>query len=468
MGQVDPCRKHGLQHRTFGPVKLLWSSGVAVIASAALLFSCTSLAVKLLGTEVPTFEVVLVPGLICFIATSAAVKSHGMSVRSKSWRIAGLTILRGLLGAASITCFYLAIGLLPLQDAVTLFFCNPVLAALLELIVTGESQGWACATATACTVAGVVLVAQPPCIFIHHHGGSAEPHGQGQSQKYSQAAFLGSHTSVAGVALAALAALSNASAFVVIRLMKRSQSTLVLTWWYHGVVVLVSSIPLSLNYPAPPVLPSLRGCVLLLVVGITQFLGQLLLNRGFHLESATRGSAINVLQVLFSLIWDAAVLGDKPSIVSIAGSSLVVAGVVFMALTGSPPQLGERHGHPRHHHQHADSDMDEERPEDPNVAKPLIGTRPLPDGVGYSSLAPPQLALADVDAEAGVTGAWEVRQNLDVDGILDRSRSDSWANGSGDGEEGAITRAERHLQRAPAIYTAHTTYTCTLASESQI
>ncbi|GIL62133.1 hypothetical protein Vafri_16406 [Volvox africanus] len=115
MGQVDPCPKHGPQHRTFRPVRLLWGSGVAVIASAAFFFSCTSLAVKLLGTEVPTFEVVLVPGLICFIATSAAVKFHGMSVRGKSWRIAGLTILRGLLGAASITCFYLAIGLLPLQ-----------------------------------------------------------------------------------------------------------------------------------------------------------------------------------------------------------------------------------------------------------------------------------------------------------------------------------------------------------------
>ncbi|GIL81496.1 hypothetical protein Vretimale_1003 [Volvox reticuliferus] len=322
------------------------------------------------------------------------------------------------------------------NDAVTLFFCNPVMAALLEFVVTGESQGWACATATACTVAGVVLVAQPPCIFIHHHGGSADPHSQGQSQKYVQGAISVSHTSAAGVALAALAAFSNASAFVVIRMIKQSQSTLVLTWWYHGVVVMVSFVPLSLSYPAPPVLPSLRGCVLLLVVGVTQFLGQLLLNRGFRLESATRGSAINVLQVLFSLIWDAAVLGDRPGIVSIAGSSLVVAGVLFMALTGSPPQVGERLGHPQHHHPHADSDTDEERPEEPYMAQPLIGTHPWPDGVVNASVTPSPLALADVDAEAGATRAWAGRRNLDLHGTLDRCSSDSWASASGDGEGG--------------------------------
>ncbi|GIL62130.1 hypothetical protein Vafri_16406 [Volvox africanus] len=137
-----------------------------------------------------------------------------------------------------------------------------------------------------------------------------------------------------------------------------------------------------------------------------------------------------------------------------------------MSLTGSPPRVGERHGHPRHHHPHADSDTDEERPEDPSVAQPLIGTRPWPDGVGNSSLAPSLLALADVDAEAGVTGAWEGRRSLDLDGTFARSRSDSWASGCGDGEAGADTGADRHLQGESGTYTTHTTYMSTLASES--
>ena len=66
----------------------------------------------------------------------------------------------------------------PPTDAVTLFFCSPVLAALLELAVTGESHGWAGAAATTCTVCGVVLVSQPECLF--RRGGHSMEVGMGR------------------------------------------------------------------------------------------------------------------------------------------------------------------------------------------------------------------------------------------------------------------------------------------------
>ena len=78
----------------------------------------------------------------------------------------------------------------------TLFLCSPVVAALLELAVTGESHGWAGAAATACTVAGVVLVAQPDCFFSHGRNHDAPSGGSG--------------TSAAGVVLATSAAVANA------------------------------------------------------------------------------------------------------------------------------------------------------------------------------------------------------------------------------------------------------------------
>ncbi|KXZ46716.1 hypothetical protein GPECTOR_41g680 [Gonium pectorale] len=276
--------------------------------------------------------------------------------------------------------FYLAIEILPLQDAVTLFFCSPVLATLFELIVTGESPGWAGAAATCCTVAGVALVAQPHWLFHlpgpHHHqfhpaspaglfdtaggsgmasaglevgtdrGGGAWLYRRlldaagatagaavGDGTGGSDGDVGGSGISVLGAIMATTAAATNAAAFVVVRLLRRSQTTLVMTWWYHAVVVVFAAVPLALRYPAPAVLPSRRGAALLGLVCCAQFTGQLLLNRGFQLESATRGSAINVLQVLFSFVWDIAVLGDTPGLLSIGGSALVAAGVVCVALT---------------------------------------------------------------------------------------------------------------------------------------
>lgn len=66
---------------------------------------------------------------------------------------------------------------------------------------------------------------------------------------------------------------------------------------YHLIVLGVTLVPLLIRYPSPPVVPSSKGMVMLAAVAAAQFLGQLMLNRGFQLMSATRGSAINVLQV---------------------------------------------------------------------------------------------------------------------------------------------------------------------------
>ena len=92
-----------------------------------------------------------------------------------------------------------------------------------------------------------------------------------------------------GVALATAAAISNAAAFVVIRVLTRQAppvpSALALTWWYHLMVAGTALVPLMLRYPSPPVAPGWQECVLLLIISAAQFAGQILLNRGFQLVS---------------------------------------------------------------------------------------------------------------------------------------------------------------------------------------
>lgn len=45
------------------------------------------------------------------------------------------TLLRGVFGAMSLTCYYASVEMLPIKVAVTLFFCNPAIAVILELLV---------------------------------------------------------------------------------------------------------------------------------------------------------------------------------------------------------------------------------------------------------------------------------------------------------------------------------------------
>lgn len=52
-----------------------------------------------------------------------------------------LLLSRGVFGAAAMQMFYLSIVLLPLADAVTIFFLNPTITALAAWIILREKLG---------------------------------------------------------------------------------------------------------------------------------------------------------------------------------------------------------------------------------------------------------------------------------------------------------------------------------------
>lgn len=64
-----------------------------------------------------------------------------------------------------------------------------------------------------------------------------------------------------------------------IRLLKGRQSAAVLTWHYHLVVALATSVPLLLGTPQRPTYPKPHEWLLLTGVMVAQLFGQLLLNR---------------------------------------------------------------------------------------------------------------------------------------------------------------------------------------------
>jgi drug/metabolite transporter (DMT)-like permease len=50
-----------------------------------------------------------------------------------------LLLLRGLLGAIAVGGLYAGVGMLPLQTAVTLFFCTPAFAVLFDFLMAPRS-----------------------------------------------------------------------------------------------------------------------------------------------------------------------------------------------------------------------------------------------------------------------------------------------------------------------------------------
>lgn len=68
---------------------------------------------------------------------------------------------RGAMLAAATTCFFTAIAVMPLADALAIVFVSPLILTLLAGPMLGESVGWRRRLACAAGLGGALLVAQP-------------------------------------------------------------------------------------------------------------------------------------------------------------------------------------------------------------------------------------------------------------------------------------------------------------------
>ncbi|PNH12274.1 hypothetical protein TSOC_000765 [Tetrabaena socialis] len=341
-----------------GLLQAYWRCGPLVIATAALSFSLTALCVKFIGDDLSPFETIPASALLCFLALSGLVLRQGLPLAGQppaggreggdgggvvpagaggGVRIMALTLLRAACGSVATMCFCLALERLTLDDAVVLFFMSPVFASLLDWAVSGRSPGASGLGAIALVLTGAILVTQPPVLLsaLRALARSVLGPGQGSAPPPPDGPDAPSDSlDSTGVVLALVAAAANASGFLAVNQLRGAQHPLVLTWWYNLVLCVGTAAPLAFGWPSPATLPSPRVAALVATLGGTQLVAQMCLNRGFQLESAGRGAAINVLQVLFSFLLDVLVLGNSPNLLSVAGSALVAAGVLFVALSG--------------------------------------------------------------------------------------------------------------------------------------
>jgi drug/metabolite transporter (DMT)-like permease len=83
---------------------------------------------QLLGSRIPVLEITLVRSSLSFAATLLIARARAPRVapifgrRRNLWKLLG----RGVTGSLAMGCYYSSVLLLPMADAATLFFTNPV------------------------------------------------------------------------------------------------------------------------------------------------------------------------------------------------------------------------------------------------------------------------------------------------------------------------------------------------------
>jgi len=263
------------------------------MAVGALSFSAMSALAKVAGRSVPLFEIVLARSAVMTVLAGTVLWRRGHSFRGSA---PGLLALRGILGFGALSCFFYAVVNLPLADATVLHFMNPVFTALAAAVVLDEHLGARETLLVVGSMLGVVVVARPSFLF-------------GEADALDPVA----------VGIALTGAFLAAAAYVTVRRL-RGEEPLLIVFWFAALSTLFS-LPLVVRNP---VLPTLSTFLVLIGVGLTTHVGQVLITYGFRLERAGRASSVGYLQIVFAAGWGWLLFDEVPDLWTGVGAAVIV------------------------------------------------------------------------------------------------------------------------------------------------
>lgn len=271
--------------------------GALLVSGAALMFASMGGLIRVVSAQMPNEQVVFFRNLFGLLVLVPILWQRGGRIELKTAH-PGLHLVRSLFGLAAMYCFFYALSILPLADAVLLNFTAPLFIPFVAILWLGEGVGGRLWAAIVIGFSGVLLILKP---------------GSGL---YGGAALIG----LASGAFAAVAMVS-------LRKLSATEPPLRVVVYYGVICTLVSCVPMLLSWRA--VEP--RLLLMLAAAGGFATMGQYLLSRGYGCAPAAQIAPFTYTSVVFAAVYGWLFWQELPGWTSAAGALLVViAGVLAM------------------------------------------------------------------------------------------------------------------------------------------
>ncbi|KAF8752903.1 hypothetical protein RHS01_07348 [Rhizoctonia solani] len=309
------------------------NQGLFIIAASQFFFSLMNLSVKFLTAlddPVPTLEVVAIRMFITWSSRSYP-RSEGCQ------EVVGYS---GVVGFFGLFGLYYSLHYMSLSDATVLTFLAPTVTAAFGFLFLREAVSWKQAVAGLASLAGVVLIAKPTSLF----GGSDRADtgaGAGgpvvtEAERMVAVGYVLFHPRVnrltRGSSVAMLGVLGASAAYISLRVIGKRAHPMH-TMSYFSVWCVLVSVVAGIATHGQWVFPRQWTWIgMLIVVGLFGFLAQLFLTLGLQRETASRGSMVLYIQIVFSLIFERIAFGVSPSGLSLLGTCVIIASAIFVAL----------------------------------------------------------------------------------------------------------------------------------------
>jgi drug/metabolite transporter (DMT)-like permease len=216
-------------------------------------------------------------------------------------------IVRGLVGVSSMGLGFFALTRLPLPEAVTINYAQPLLVVVFSALFLGEvirAYRW---SAVAVGLVGVLIVSWPKLSLF---GGVSAVDGD----------------ELAGVVAALVAASLSAIVMLQIRSLVRTEKSAVIVIWFS----LTASAVGLLSIPFGWALVSASQAVFLVSAGICGGVAQIFMTEAYRHAEASTVAPFEYTSILLAIVVGYLAFGDKPTIHIVVGGAIVIGAGIFI------------------------------------------------------------------------------------------------------------------------------------------
>ncbi|MEM9044840.1 MAG: DMT family transporter [Pseudomonadota bacterium] len=298
-------------------------TGIGLLILGLFVFSIQDVIMKFFSDQLAVQEVIFARGMVTLALISAALyATQGLGGFATERPF--LNCLRGFFSFICFSSFSMSLAVLPLADAMPLYYTAPLFVVVFAGPFLGETVGLRVWIAVILGFIGVVLVARPSADGI-------EP----------------------AMILAVISAIAYSAQILLTRRLGSTESALGMTFYLTLMFVLFSGLTGlvfgtgwmdQFEHPSAAYLfrawtvPSVAQTGLLLAVGLTGTIGFYCISQAYRFGHANRMAPFEYSSLPFAVLWGWMFWGSLPTIWTVFGSALIVGGglfIVFSEVRGS-------------------------------------------------------------------------------------------------------------------------------------
>ena len=274
---------------------------IAWMLFASVAFGSMNALVKWTSSTADVWSMVMVRSVVITLGIYLIATHRGVSLRVNDRKN---MFLRCATGLTAMILYFTALGLIPIGQAVTLQYTNPLFVALLSGLFLSESVGirtWGLALAS---FFGIALIVSPDLRTID---------------------------------INALYALGSgffaAVAYLYVRMLRSSEHALSIVFWFALFSVIFTTPPAILNLKGPLSEPKIA--LALICIGIGAGAGQVGLTYAFHKANAAWVSAFSYVTVIVATGYGYFFFGESLDNGDIIGCLLIIVSGILLTLSRS-------------------------------------------------------------------------------------------------------------------------------------